>query len=60
VGEGWAETDDETPVRHRWSESARFIPRVVVQPIQRFMDTSAAGALVMLGAAVLALEGVAA
>jgi NhaA family Na+:H+ antiporter len=55
VGEGWAETDDETPVRHRWSESARFIPRVVVQPIQRFMDTSAAGALVMLGAAVLAL-----
>ncbi|QNN53898.1 Na+/H+ antiporter NhaA [Nocardioides mesophilus] len=45
----------DTPVRHRWSESARFVPRVVVQPVQRFMDTSASGALVMLAAALAAL-----
>ena len=43
------------PVGHRWSESERFVPRLVVQPVQRFMDTSASGAIVMLLAAVAAL-----
>ena len=42
-------------IRHTWSESDRFVPRAVVRPLQRFMDTEAAGALFMLAAAVAAL-----
>jgi NhaA family Na+:H+ antiporter len=42
-------------VRHRWSASDRLVPRAVVRPAQRFADTEASGAVVMLAAAVLAV-----
>ena len=44
-----------TDVRHRWSESERFVPRAFVRPAQRFMQLEAAGGLVMLVAAVVAI-----
>ena len=50
-----SEGTSDAAVRHRWSESARFLPRLVVQPTQRFMDSNTSGAIVMLAAAVLAL-----
>jgi NhaA family Na+:H+ antiporter len=43
------------PVRHAWSASDRFVPRAVVQPLQRLLDHEAAGGVVMLVAAVMAL-----
>lgn len=43
------------PVRHTWSESERFVPRTVVQPIQRVLQHEAAGGLVMLLAAAIAI-----
>jgi len=43
------------PVRHTWSESDRFVPRAFARPAQRFMATEAAGGVVMLVAAVVAL-----
>ncbi len=43
------------PVRHTWSESDRFVPRTFARPAQRFMATEAAGGVVMLAAAVVAL-----
>jgi Na+:H+ antiporter, NhaA family len=43
------------PVRHTWSESDRFVPRAVVQPVQRLLDHEAAGGIVMLAAAVVAI-----
>ncbi len=43
------------PVRHAWSASDRFVPRAVVQPLQRLLDHEAAGGVVMLVAAALAL-----
>src|SRR5919109_1314164 len=43
------------PLRHTWSESDRFVPRTVVQPMQRLMDHEAAGGIVMLVAAVVAI-----
>ncbi len=43
------------PVRHTWSESERFVPRAMVQPLQRVLDHEAAGGIVMLVAAVMAL-----
>lgn len=46
---------EQASLRHAWSESERFIPRVVVQPLQRFMDLGAASAVVMLAAAVVAV-----
>jgi NhaA family Na+:H+ antiporter len=45
----------DEPVRHRWSKSDRFVPRTFVRPAQRFMDEEAAGAAVMLVAALVAL-----
>jgi NhaA family Na+:H+ antiporter len=45
----------EVPLRHRWSESSRFLPRTVVRPAQRFMQASIAGAVVMVAAALVAL-----
>ena len=42
-------------VRHTWAESDRFVPRTFVRPLQRFMDTEAAGAIFMLIAAIAAL-----
>jgi NhaA family Na+:H+ antiporter len=43
------------PVRHAWSGSDRFVPRKVVQPLQRLLDHEAAGGVVMLAAAVVAI-----
>jgi NhaA family Na+:H+ antiporter len=43
------------PVRHAWSESDRFVPRAVVQPMQRLLAHEAAGGTVMLVAALLAI-----
>jgi Na+:H+ antiporter, NhaA family len=46
---------DEAPVRHAWSASDRFVPRNLVQPVQRFLETEAAGGVVLIVAAVLAI-----
>jgi NhaA family Na+:H+ antiporter len=43
------------PVRRSWSESDRFVPRAVVQPVQRLLDHEAAGGVVMLVAATFAI-----
>jgi NhaA family Na+:H+ antiporter len=43
------------PVRHTWSESDRFVPRAVVRPVQRVLAHEAAGGIVMLLAAGLAI-----
>ncbi|HMQ25354.1 MAG TPA: Na+/H+ antiporter NhaA, partial [Acidimicrobiales bacterium] len=43
------------PVTRSWSESDRFVPRTFVRPAQRFMDQEAAGGIVMLVAAVVAI-----
>jgi len=43
------------PVRHTWSESERFVPRTVVQPLQRVFAHEAAGGVVMLVATAIAL-----
>lgn len=45
----------EPPIRHTWSASERFVPRTVVRPIQRFFLHEAAGGMVMLLAAVVAI-----
>lgn len=41
--------------RPSWSETDSFVPRTFVQPFQRFMHAEAAGAMVMLAAAIAAL-----
>src|SRR5688572_21078924 len=46
---------DGQPVRHTWSESERFVPRAMVRPLQRLLRHEAAGGVVMLVAAVVAL-----
>lgn len=46
---------EEELVPHSWSESERFLPRVVVRPVQQLLQVQVAGAVVMLLAAVLAL-----
>lgn len=43
------------PVRHTWSESDRFVPRTMVRPLQRVLDHEAAGGVVMLIAAGVAI-----
>lgn len=43
------------PIRHVWSESDRYVPRNVVQPVQRLLRHEAAGGVVMLVAAVVAI-----
>ena len=43
------------PIKHTWSESDRFVPRSVVQPVQRLLDHEAAGGIVMLLAATVAI-----
>ena len=42
-------------VRHSWAGSDRFVPRAFVRPTQRFLRLEAAGAIVMLIAAIAAL-----
>ncbi|MEL7206707.1 MAG: Na+/H+ antiporter NhaA, partial [Actinomycetota bacterium] len=48
-------TPAPVPVPATWSGSDRFVPRVFVRPAQRFMATEAAGGVVMLIAAAVAL-----
>ncbi|MDP1820296.1 MAG: Na+/H+ antiporter NhaA [Acidimicrobiales bacterium] len=43
------------PIRHTWSESDRFVPCTMVQPLQRVIRHEAAGGAVMLMAAIIAL-----
>jgi NhaA family Na+:H+ antiporter len=43
------------PLRHTWAESGRFVPRTVVQPMNRLLAHEAAGGVVMLAAAVVAI-----
>jgi NhaA family Na+:H+ antiporter len=38
-----------------WAQSDRFVPRVVAQPLQQFLQTEAAGGVVLLIAAVIAV-----
>ncbi|MGK2948440.1 MAG: Na+/H+ antiporter NhaA [Acidimicrobiales bacterium] len=45
----------EPPIRKTWSASDRFVPRTVVRPIQRFFVHEAAGGMVMLLAALVAI-----
>ncbi len=49
-----AQGDDEA-IPPAWGGSDRFVPTTFVQPVQRFMRVEAAGAVVMLVAAVVAL-----
>lgn len=49
------DTTQGMPVRHTWSESDRFVPRAVVQPLQRLLGHETAGGVVMLVAAVAAI-----
>ena len=51
-------SDQNSPprsVRHTWSESERFVPRAFVRPFQRFMQIEAAGGVILLASAVVAL-----
>ena len=43
------------PLKEPWSESDRYVPRTVVQPLQRIMRHEAAGGIVMLAAALVAI-----
>jgi Na+:H+ antiporter, NhaA family len=43
------------PLKDPWSASDRYVPRAVVQPLQRVLRHEAAGGVVMLAAAVVAL-----
>jgi NhaA family Na+:H+ antiporter len=43
------------PVPHTWATSDGFVPRVFVRPALRFMHLEAAGGVVMLISAVIAL-----
>ena len=46
---------DGSPLPPRWADSDRYVPRRFVQPVLSFMRQEAAGGMVMLAAAVLAL-----
>ncbi len=48
-------TDNRQSVPRPWSASDRRIPRTVVRPLQRFADTEAAGGVVMMAMAIVAL-----
>ena len=43
------------PLKDPWSESDRYVPRTVVQPLQRVLAHEASGGVVMLVAAVVAI-----
>ncbi len=47
--------DPGIDLRRRWSESERFVPRAVVQPVQRLLAQESASAGLLLGAAIVAL-----
>ena len=43
------------PLKEPWSESERYVPRTVVQPLQRILRHEAAGGIVMLVAGAVAI-----
>ena len=43
------------PIRRTWSESDRFVPRTMVQPVQRVLQHEASGGLIMLATALIAI-----
>jgi NhaA family Na+:H+ antiporter len=43
------------PLKDPWSQSDRYVPRTVVQPLQRILRHEAAGGVVMLAAAAVAI-----
>lgn len=45
-------------IRHPWARSDRFVPRVVLRPLQEFLETSTSSGFVLLAAVVLALAWV--
>jgi NhaA family Na+:H+ antiporter len=45
----------EEKIRPSWSDSARPVPRLVLQPLQTFLQTEQAGGILLLAAAVAAL-----
>jgi NhaA family Na+:H+ antiporter len=49
------DADAAASVRHAWSASDRYVPRTFVQPLQRFLDTEAAGGVVLIVAALAAI-----
>jgi Na+:H+ antiporter, NhaA family len=48
-------TSAEEQIRPSWSDSARPVPRLVLQPLQTFLRTEQAGGILLLAAAVAAL-----
>lgn len=54
--------DDHDPERHHlrspWSRSDRPVPRLIVRPLQEFLETSTASGVVLLGAVLLAIAWV--
>jgi NhaA family Na+:H+ antiporter len=46
---------DRNELRRPWSRSDRFVPRVVVRPLQEFLRTSTASVGLLTGAALIAL-----
>jgi NhaA family Na+:H+ antiporter len=48
-------TSPEEEIRLSWSDSARPVPRLVLQPLQTFLRTEQAGGILLLAAAVAAL-----
>jgi Na+:H+ antiporter, NhaA family len=54
VNERPAEPPDPE-IRRPWARSDRPVPRRILRPLQEFLETSTAGALVLLGAVVVAL-----
>lgn len=48
-------TGQVPPPRYSWLSSDRAVPRLLARPIRTFLDTEAAGGLVLLAAAVAAL-----
>ncbi len=62
VGTGWAMPRDDRAtmrghpeVRPPWSRSERPIPRRILRPLQAFLETEAAGAVLLLAATLVAL-----
>jgi Na+:H+ antiporter, NhaA family len=45
----------EPPLSHSWLASDRPVPRLIARPMRRFLDTEAAGGVVLLAATLVAL-----
>ncbi len=49
------EPGESQAIAHSWRETDRFVPRVIVRPIQRLLRVETTAALLVLGAAAVAL-----